>query len=99
VVIAWSIPARQDLHLIHQYIAHDSKRYATRVVQDITEKVDILLETPRLGRVVPEIGEDTVREIGMYSYRIIYELVNDTLYIHGIIHKRRHFKPEDLQRS
>jgi plasmid stabilization system protein ParE len=68
------------------------------VVQDITDKVDILLETPRLGRMVPEIGEDAVREIGMYSYRIMYELFGDTIYIHGIVHKRRHFQPEDLQR-
>jgi hypothetical protein len=57
-------------------------------VQDITEKVDILLETPRLGRMVPEIGEDALREIGMYSYRIIYDFVDETLYIHGVIHKR-----------
>jgi toxin ParE1/3/4 len=99
VVIAWSIPARQDLRLIHQYIAHDSKRYATRVLQDITEKVEVLLELPRLSRVVPEIGEENVREISMYSYRIMYELIEETIYIHGIIHKRRHFKPEDLQRA
>ncbi len=98
MVIVWSTPARQDLRLIYQYIAHDSKRYAARVVQDITDKVDILLETPRLGRMVPEIGEDAVREIGMYSYRIMYELIGDTIYIHGVVHKRRHFQPEDLQR-
>lgn len=98
MVIIWSKPACQDLHLIHQYIAHDSQRYAMRVVQDITDKVEILLETPRLGRMVPEIGEDAVREIGMYSYRIMYELIGDTIYIHGVVHKRRHFQPEDIQR-
>lgn len=98
MVIIWSQPAREDLRLIHQYIAHDSKRYATRVIQDITDKVDTLLNLPRLGRVVPEIGEENVREISMYSYRIMYELIGDTIYIHGVIHKRRHFKPEDLQR-
>ncbi len=96
MVIVWSTPARQDLRLIYQYIAHDSKRYAARVVQDITDKVEILLETPRLGRMVPEIGEDAVREIGMYSYRIMYELIDDIIYIHGVVHKRRHFQPEDL---
>lgn len=99
MVIIWSKPACQDLRLIHQYIAHDSKRYAARIVQDITDKVDILLETPRLGRIVPEISEKNVREIGMYSYRIMYELMKDTLYIHGVIHKRRHFKPGNLQRE
>lgn len=98
MVIVWSQPARENLRLIHQYIAHDSKRYATRVVQDITDKVETLLTLPRLGRVVPEIGEPGVREIGMYSYRIMYEVVGETLYIHGVIHKRRDFKPEDLQR-
>lgn len=61
--------------------------------------MEVLLELPRLGRVVPEIGEENVREIGMYSYRIMYELIEDTIYIHGVIHKRRHFKPEDLQRA
>ena len=47
---------------------------------------------------VPEIGEDAVREIGMYSYRIMYELIGDTVYIHGVVHKLRHFQPEDLQK-
>ncbi len=98
MVIFWSIPARHDLKLIHQYIAYDSKRYATRVIQDITNKVEILLEFPRIGMKVQEIGEDNVREIGMYSYRILYELTGDTIYIHGVIHKRRNFKPEDLHR-
>jgi plasmid stabilization system protein ParE len=98
VVIIWSKPAREDLRLIHQYIAHDSRRYATLVIQDITDKVKTLLNLPRLGRAVPEIGEENVREISMYSYRILYELSADTIYIHGVIHKRRHLKPDDLQR-
>lgn len=97
MVIVWSRPAREDLRLIHQYIAHDSKLYATRVVQDIIDKLEILLDLPRLGRVVPEIGEENVRELGMYSYRVIYELLEDIIYIHGVIHKRRHFRPENIQ--
>ncbi|NJD06123.1 MAG: type II toxin-antitoxin system RelE/ParE family toxin [Methylococcaceae bacterium] len=98
MVIVWSKPAREDLRLIHQYIAHDSKRYASRVVQDITEKVEVLRELPKLGRRVPEIGEENVREIALYSYRILYELIGETIYIHGVIHRRRDFKPVDLQR-
>lgn len=99
MVIIWSNPAREDLRLIHQYIAHDSNRYATLVIQDIIDKTQALLELPRLGRAVPEIGEENVREISMYSYRIMYELSGITIYIHGVIHKRRHFKPDDLKRN
>jgi plasmid stabilization system protein ParE len=98
VVIIWSHPAREDLRLIHQQIAHDSKQYATRVVNGIMERMDILPTAPRMGRMVPEIGEPDVREISLYSWRIMYEIVGDALYVHGVIHKRRDFKPEDLQR-
>jgi hypothetical protein len=99
MVIIWSLPARKDLRLIHQYIADDSKRYAGIVIQDIINKAEILLTHPRLGRIVPEVDDECVREISMYSYRIIYELINDQIYMHGVIHKRRHFKPETLKRN
>lgn len=99
MVIVWSKPAREDLYSIHQFIARDSKLYANRVTQDILSKVDVLATMPKLGRTVPEIGEKNVREIGIYSYRILYELIGETAYIHGVIHKRRDFKQEDLQRE
>lgn len=38
---------------------------------------------PRLGPPVAAIGEENVREAPMYCYRIIYELVGETVYIHG----------------
>ncbi len=99
MVIIWSNPAREDLRLIYNYIAHDSKHYAKRVIQDIADKAKVLIDLPGLGRVVPEIGEENVREIGMYSYRIMYEVMGDTIVIHGVIHKRRHFKANDLHRQ
>ena len=98
MVIIWSQPAREDLRSIHQHIAHDSKQYATRVVQDIMDKANVLLTVPRLGKTVPEIGEPDVREIAMYSWRIMYEIIGDTIYVHGVFHKRRDFKAEDLAR-
>lgn len=97
-MIVWSVPARQDLRLIHQYIANDSKRYADRVIQDMVEKVEILSNLPYFGKIVAEMGEENIREICLYSYRIIYELNKDTIYIHGVIHKRRDFKPDYLHR-
>lgn len=71
MVILWSKEAREDLRLIHQYIARDSRRYATKVVQDIVARMDRVLGMPRIGRVVAEIGEENVREIGCYSWRIV----------------------------
>jgi toxin ParE1/3/4 len=96
--IIWSKPARDDLKAIHDYIARDSKRYAMRVAQDIRDKVSILTEFPHVGISVAEIGEEPVRELAIYSYRIIYEVTPNIIYIHGVIHKRRDFKAEDLAR-
>jgi plasmid stabilization system protein ParE len=97
--IVWSKPAREDLRLIHQYIASDSTHYATRVVEDIADKAELLALTPKLGRTVPEINEGNIREIGMYSYRIMYEISGETVFIHGVIHRRRNFKPETIKRK
>lgn len=98
MVIVWSHPARDDLKGIYDYIARDSKRYALQVTQDIIGKTKTLLEFPQLGKVLPEIGEDNIREISLYSYRILYEVTPDTIYIHAVVHMRRDFKAEDLHR-
>jgi toxin ParE1/3/4 len=98
LVIIWSLPARDDLKAIYDYIARDSKRYAIRVTQDIRDRAKTLSEFPQLGKSVAEIGEEHVREINMYSYRLMYEVTPDTIYIHGVIHMRRNFKPEDIER-
>jgi toxin ParE1/3/4 len=99
MVIVWTGPARDDLRLIHQYIARDSRRYAARVVEDIADKVEVLRELPRLGRKVPELGEDAVRELPLYSYRILYEIKPAQIEILAVIHKRRDLQPEDIPRG
>ncbi len=98
MVVFWSIPARDDLKGVHDYIARDSHHYAARVIQDIYEKTKTLVEFPQLGKNVAEVGEENVREINIYSYRIMYEILPDIIYIHAVIHMRRNFKPDDLDR-
>jgi plasmid stabilization system protein ParE len=98
VVVFWSIPARDDLKGIHDYIARDSKRYAARVTQDIRDKAKMLIDFPPFGKSIAEIGEENVREIHLYSYRIMYEIMPEIIYIHGVIHMRRNFKSENFER-
>jgi addiction module RelE/StbE family toxin len=99
-VVRWSDQAKADLKAIHNYIARDSTHYAKKVTHELVEKVGVLAELPRLGRVVPELGEDNVREIPAYSYRILYEIkTNDEIVILAVIHKRRDLKPAEILRS
>ena len=88
-MVIWADPAKFDLRAIHVFIASDSKYYAKKVVQDIMDRTNILKEYPRSGRKVPEIDDENIREIFMYSYRIIYEIKLEKVYIIAIIHGRR----------
>ena len=94
----WSDQAKSDLKAIHEYIARDSKHYARKVTRELIGKADALAELPRLGRIVPEVGDDNVREIAAYSYRILYEIAPDgAAVILAVVHKRRDLGPEQGQ--
>ena len=90
-MVKWSVPAKNDLKQIHDYIAKDSKYYAQNVVQEIVAKTETLTDFPEIGRVVPEISDQNVRELIVYSYRLIYEISNTGIEILAIIHGRRDF--------
>jgi plasmid stabilization system protein ParE len=90
-MVIWAEPAKTDLKAIHDFIASDSKYYAKKVTQDIIDRTNIIETYPAIGRKVPEIDDENVREIFIYSYRILYEIKSEKIYIIGIIHGRRDF--------
>jgi plasmid stabilization system protein ParE len=90
-MVKWSAPARNDLKQIHDYIAKDSKFYAQNVIQEIVAKTETLTELPEIGRIVSEISDQNIRELIVYSYRLIYEISVAEIEILAIIHGRRDF--------
>jgi len=95
-MVEWSGPAKRDLKQIHDYIAQDSRYYAKRVVRNIREKSQTLEPFPNAGRVVPEINDPDVREIFVYSYRLIYEVKPKRVEILAIVHGKRDFSDGNL---
>ncbi len=90
-MVIWSIPAKDDLKSIHDYIANDSKYYAIKVSQEFIEKSEKLKEFHKIGRIVPEIGDSNIRELFVYSYRLIYEISSEGVEILAVIHGRQEF--------
>jgi len=80
-----------DLKQIHDYIANDSRYYAKKVVQTIAERTEELMAFPQIGRMVPEIDNPNIRELFVYSYRLIYEISSDGIEILAVIHGKRDF--------
>jgi plasmid stabilization system protein ParE len=97
-MVIWSGPAKADLRSIHDFIAHDSTHYAKKIAHDIAARPDVLDELPHMGRVVPELDNEAIRELSLYSYRIIYEIREPDIVVLAVIHKRRDFQPEMVER-
>ena len=51
--IVWAEPALHDLQAIHDFLARDSKPYATLLLERIFLAVDQLEKFPLIGRAVP----------------------------------------------
>ena len=87
--VVWSPEAVADVEAIASYIARDSAAYAQAVVEKILETARQVGEFPFLGRMIPELAQDPIRERFVYSYRLIYRIRNDTITIAAVIHGRR----------
>jgi plasmid stabilization system protein ParE len=48
-----------------------------------------LTDFPRIGRTVPEIGQDQIREVLVHGYRIIYRLLEDEVEVLTVHHGSR----------
>ena len=71
--VAWSPRAVEDLEAIAKYISADSTAYAASVVKTILNTARNLSTFPFSGRVVPELGDESIREWFAYSYRPFFQ--------------------------
>lgn len=91
-MVKWSKSAKNDLKLIYYYIANDSKTYAKKVVNEIVNKSEYLESFPQMGKMVEEVNDPSIREIVVFSYKMIYELVEKHVEILALVHSRREFE-------
>ena len=89
--IFWSPEAVEDFELIVNYIKKDSEFYSKVVAEKIFEQIEKLEDFPQIGKVVPEINSQNIREILVYNYRIIYRIESKKILILTIIHSKRDF--------
>ena len=96
--VIWTVKAVEQVEQIGAFIEKDSPCQARRVVRLIVRETRLLREHPRIGKRVPEVREDRYREIRVFSYRILYKIVDEErIAIVGVVHGQRLFDPEWLQ--
>ena len=89
--VVWAKSARQALDDAIGHIAEDSRDAARRVLSQALEAASTLTSFAERGRVVPELGDPAIRELFVYSYRLLYEIRNGTVAVIGFVHGARDF--------
>jgi len=87
--IRWSPKAAHQLEAIVEYIAQDSERYASIFARKLLQTVRSIPIYPVAGRVVPEYGDQNLREKIHQGYRIVYRLTPHAVEIVAICHGAR----------
>ena len=95
VKLSWLNEANSDLFQIYSYINQDSIYYSIKTVNEILKLIDYLKVSPYMGRKIPEFNEINKRELIYKSYRIMYKIEFNKVFIRRIWHSARNL-PQQL---
>jgi toxin ParE1/3/4 len=92
--IKWSKRAEENLEQIFRFIQkHDSEFSAEKFIKKIFQNADKLTKRPTwIGvnlRNIQGHSHDDLRYIMVSSYKIIYDVIGDTVEILAVVHKSR----------
>ena len=98
--IEWSESAVGRLEVLFDFIAQHSRRAATRAIDRLFDRVEILGSQPRLGVTFPGTVNSDLRHALFGKYRVIYRVDSRTrrVRIVAVQHTREaRLKPEDVE--
>ena len=97
MIIKWSPLSSERFTDIVNHISENNPNAAQKLVSSIFASIEKLTKFPKSGRIVPELGISKYREILVGNYRIIYSIVEDTIYILTIRHQKRLLSFKDIK--
>jgi addiction module RelE/StbE family toxin len=77
------------LEAIGEYFDRTSPQYASAIIERLYTSVEPLTEHPKMGRQGPEVEHETLRELIVENYRVIYQLREGQIEIITVVHSRR----------
>ncbi len=87
--VRWTETATQDLEEVAAFIGRESRFYAGALVRETQAAARSLRTFAERGRVVPEIDASDIRELFIRSYRLIYQVTADHVFILAFVHGAR----------
>ncbi len=75
--VIWSKESRDDLEDIYLQLLNNSPYFANVWVDEIMKMASRLETFPQIGRIVPEIKINRIKESVVRQYRMVYEVSSD----------------------
>lgn len=88
MIFEWTVPARDDVIRLYNFLAIKNEPAAAKVVRSLVDAPTTLLLNPRRGEIVVDYEPREVRRCIVGSYEMHYELKGDSLIILCIWHQR-----------
>jgi addiction module RelE/StbE family toxin len=95
--VVWDPVALDDLDEISQYIARQSLPAAKRLVTRLFDRADELERFPLSGGFIDEDHRKIYRQLIQGSYRIIYRVDGDNVFIVAVYHAARLLSPDRIR--
>jgi addiction module RelE/StbE family toxin len=86
MTVFWTESAMADLRAIEVYFDRHSPKYARSLVDRILTRTERLADFPQLGRHVPELEDESLRELIESSYRIVYRVYENQIDVLAVVH-------------
>jgi len=89
--VIWTDHASHALDEALEYVAQASPAAARQLLIDCLASAESLATLSERGRAVPEAGEQTVREVFVQSYRLLYVVRPAEVFVLALLHGARDF--------
>ncbi len=83
-----STDAQNEIQEIYNHLFEESPSYAEYWLEELFRKSELLENFPKMGRIVPELNIDDIREYFVGRHRIIYSVTKQEVRILAIRHGR-----------
>ncbi|MBN1461813.1 MAG: type II toxin-antitoxin system RelE/ParE family toxin [Armatimonadetes bacterium] len=94
--VVWSPLVRDQVVQAFGAIAAERPAAARRWFEEVLRKAGALESFPDMGRMVPEVGRSSIREVLVAPYRLIYRRDKHQVVILALRHCRRGLARDEL---
>jgi len=93
----WSTRALERVSEIVDSLAQYDAEAAEQWVEGVFSKTERVALLPRMGRMVPELRRDEIREIFYEKYRVIYKIKSSRVEVLTVRHMRQQLDEDELE--